>query len=233
MFTSRISLLAFVAALGSALPALAQETAPAEAPAPAADAASTAGLSMGNDPAAPAGEPQVGDNYNAATFEGWQQRCVKSGLDADPCQLYTLLKDGEGNNVAELSIFNLPEGTQGPAVAGATFIAPLETLLTANLALVVDTGKPRSYPFSVCTPIGCIARLGFTAEEVAGFKKGGKASFTIVPFVAPDQAVTLDASLKGFTAGYDAVVAANKLADAAAAAAPAPAAAPAEAPAQQ
>ena len=54
---------------------------------------------------------------------------------------------------------------------------------------------------------------------MAQFKKGANATMTIVPFVAPDQKVELKVSLKGFTAGLDAVAAANKLADAAAAAA--------------
>lgn len=215
MLTSRLPLLALVLSLGTALPALSQETAPAEG-APA-DGATSSDLSMGVEMGA-GGEPKVGDNYVAAKFENWEQRCVKTATGADPCQLYMLLKDSEGSNVAELSIFNLPEGGEGPAVAGATFIAPLETLLTAGVQLVVDSGKPRAYPFSVCTQIGCVARIGFTAEEIAQFKKGSNAILTIVPFVAPDEQVKVTASLKGFTAGYDAVAAANKVADSAAAA---------------
>ncbi|MGA0539071.1 invasion associated locus B family protein [Neotabrizicola sp. VNH66] len=214
MMTSRLSLLALVLSLGTALPALAQETAPAEG-APA-DGSTSSDLSMGVEVGS--GETKVGDSYIAAKFESWEQRCVKTPTGADPCQLYMLLKDSEGSNVAELSIFNLPEGSEGPAVAGATFIAPLETLLTAGVQLVVDSGKPRAYPFTLCTQIGCVARIGFTAEEIAQFKKGSNAVLTIVPFVAPDEQVKVTASLKGFTAGYDAVAAANKVADAAAAA---------------
>jgi invasion protein IalB len=124
-------------------------------------------------------------------------------------------------------LFNLPKGSKGPAVAGATFIAPLETLLPAGMTMQIDTSKPKAYPFTFCTQIGCVARLGFTDEEIAQMKKGANAVITIVPFVAPDQKVELTMSLKGFTAGLDAVVAANDAADAAAAAAgvadPAPA----------
>ena len=47
-------------------------------------------------------------------------------------------------------------------------------------------------------------------------KSGANAMITIVPFVAPDEKVELTVSLKGFTAGFDAVVAANDKADAAA-----------------
>ncbi|MCU0827899.1 MAG: invasion associated locus B family protein [Tabrizicola sp.] len=179
-----------------------------------ADAPTADGLSMGVETG---GNDGVGSTYTAATFEAWEQRCVRTASGIDPCQLYMLLKDQEGNNVAELTMFSLPKGTEGPAVAGATFIAPLETLLTAGMGLQIDTGTPKAYPFTFCTQIGCVARLGFTAEEVDQLKKGANAVITIVPYVAPDERVTLTASLKGFTAGLQAVDAANDAADAAAA----------------
>ena len=225
MSTTRLSRLALVLALAAApLPLLAQETAaPAEGmtgdAAVPADAAASDGLSLGVEVGS--GEAKPGDTYVAATFDSWQQRCIKTQTSADPCQLYQLLKDKDGNSVAEFSVFSLPEGGDGPAVAGSTFIAPLESLLTEGLRIEVDGSKPRAYPFTMCTQIGCVARIGFTAEEVEMFKKGAKATATIVPFVAPNQKVSLDISLKGFTAGFDAVIAANKAADAAAAAKPA------------
>jgi invasion protein IalB len=121
----------------------------------------------------------------------------------DPCQLYQLLKDKDGNNVAEISLFVLPPGN--PAVAGATIVAPLETLLTEQLNISVDGANTKRYPFTWCAPIGCIARVGFTAAEVEAFKKGNAATLSIVPVAASDQRVTLDLSLKGFTAGIEAV----------------------------
>ena len=77
------------------------------------------------------------------------------------------------------------------------------------MVLTIDTAQPKVYPFTVCGQVGCVARVGFTADEVAQFKKGAKATLTIVPFAAPDQKVALEISLKGFTAGFDAVNAAN------------------------
>lgn len=170
-----------------------------------AKAAAPDGLSMGRDAdAAPEG---VGTTYVAAEFGDWQQRCVRTEDGANPCQLYQLLVDAEANPVAEISVFGLPAGQQ--AAAGATIIVPLETLLTEEMTLIVDSSKPRKYPFSWCSPIGCFARIGFTADEVAAFKKGNKAEISIVPVVAPDQRVTVKVSLTGFTAGYDAVNKAN------------------------
>jgi invasion protein IalB len=209
--------LALLLALAAA-PLAAQTTeAPAEGEvAVTADSATDDNLAMGQEVGAADGP---GSNYTAASFEAWEQRCVRTESGIDPCQLYLLLKDKEGNSVAEFTMFNLPKGSEGPAVAGATFIAPLETLLTAGMMLQIDAAKPKAYPFTFCTQIGCIARIGFTAEEITAMKSGANAVITIVPFVAPDEKVELTMSLKGFTAGLDAVTAANDAADAAAAAA--------------
>jgi invasion protein IalB len=180
----------------SALPALSQETAPVED--------LSLGTALNAAPAMLTAETaQVGQGYLATTFDLWEQRCEKTADGKDPCELFQLLKDGEGNAVAELSMFALPAG--GKATAGATVVVPLETLLTASLTIQIDTSEPKLYPFSFCTQIGCIARVGFTAEEVEQFKKGAKATVTVVPAAASDTAVNLDVSLKGFTAGFEAV----------------------------
>jgi len=223
--TRSLALAALIAASGlAAQTAIAQESteAPAEGTAEAATEA-PADLSMGTQEAPADG---VGSTYVKATFETWEQRCVRTESGADPCQLYQLLKDGSGNSVAEIGLFTLPDG--GEAVAGATIIAPLETLLTAGLRIGVDDAQPKVYPFTFCSQVGCVARVGFTADEVEGFKKGGKATLTIVPAVAPDKTVALEVSLKGFTAGFDAVAAAQAAAEAAAPAAAEGEAAPAE-----
>jgi invasion protein IalB len=178
---------------------------------PAADAPAPADqLAIGTEaaPAAPPGLPsqadaQVNGLYLAASFNQWEQRCVKTADGSDPCQLYQLLKDKDGNSVAEISMFDLPAG--GEAVVGATVIVPLETLLTANLRIGVDSANPKLYPFTYCTTQGCVARIGFTAADLAGLKKGNAATVTIVPAVAPDKTVSLPLSLKGFTAGYTAI----------------------------
>lgn len=190
--------IAFACALGLAGPAFAQDT---EAPVVEGDAATTENLSLGAE------TDGIGSTYTAETHGAWELRCVRTEDGSDPCQLYQLLKDGSGNSVAEISMFSLPPGQQ--AAAGATIITPLETLLTQALRMQVDTGAVKTYPFTWCAPIGCIARVGFTAEEVAQLKKGAKASIIIVPVAAPDKEVVLDVSLSGFTAGFDAVAAVN------------------------
>ena len=197
------------AALIAALPVLAaaqdqvsEETAGEAAPAADGNEAGPGELSMGQPV-----EPAVGETYVEGSYGDWELRCIRTADGADPCQLYQLLEDGQGNAVAEISIFDLPAG--GQAEAGATIITPLETLLTEQLRLSVDGGATRAYPFSFCSQLGCFARVGFTSAEVEQFRAGAQAVLTIVPAVAPDQTVDLTVSLSGFTAGYAAVVDAN------------------------
>lgn len=199
--------LAFVlAAAGLASAQTATETeAPAttETPAPEADAPAADsdpnGLSLGQVE----GEAQVGQTYAREEHGDWELRCVKAQEGEDPCQLYQLLRDAEGNAVAEFNIFPLPEG--GQAAAGANVITPLETLLTANLRLAIDGGQPKVYPYSFCSRIGCFARIGLTTAEVDLFRKGSGAKVTIVPAASPDETVELTLSLTGFTAGFNAL----------------------------
>ena len=146
-------------------------------------------------------EPQVGQTYVAEVFTDWELRCVRVESGEDPCQLYQLLRDEEGNAVAEFSIFTLPDGQE--AAAGATVITPLETLLTAQLRLAVDDGEGKRYPYSFCTQVGCFARLGFLASEVEEFKRGSVTNVTILAAGAPDLPVELTLSLSGFTAGWE------------------------------
>lgn len=149
------------------------------------------------------GMTDMGSTYVQEKVGDWEIQCIRTEQDEDPCTLYQLLSDDQDNPVAEVSVFRLPAG--GRATAGATVIVPLETLLTEQLRIAVDGGQGKLYPFSFCNPIGCYARIGLTESDVEAFKRGAVARISIVPFAAPDQTVTLDMSLSGFTAGFDQV----------------------------
>lgn len=229
------------AATGEAATGEAATEAPAEAPvadtpaaeAPAADApAADAPATDAPAAAAPAAdaEPQVGAYYTRETHGDWQLRCIKSPSGIDPCELFQLLTDTNDNPVAEAALIPI-NGDQ--VAAGLTITAPLETDLGAGVGFQIDAAEMKVYPFSVCVPIGCIARVGLPAAQVDSMRKGAKGKVVVLPYglEPPEGVVELSVSLSGFTAGYKALETyideATKAAAAAGAAAPAPEAAPA------
>lgn len=134
--------------------------------------------------------------------DDWQIKCFPTEAEEDLCQMYQLLTEEAGNPVAEFSIYRLPPG--GPVVAGATLAVPLGTLLTEEVKLSIDDGKAKSYAYSFCTMGGCFSRIGLSQADVDALKNGVTATLEIVPAQAPDQKVRINASLKGFTAAFEA-----------------------------
>ena len=187
--------LALALALGFAMPTAAQEI---EGDAGTLGAEDD-GLSLGET----VQDDGPGTDYVDAEHGDWQIRCFRVPDEPDPCELYQLLEDDEGFPVAEMSVIPLPDG--GEAVTGATIVTPLETLLTEQVTLRIDDGSAKRYPFSWCNPVGCVARVGFTASELEAMKRGVEARLTIIPAAAPNETVEITASLMGFTAGYEAV----------------------------
>lgn len=226
---------ALVAALVlAAAPALAQDNTAAPTPeaaapeAPATEAPAPEAPAGDAPAAAPANSgPQVGQYYVKATNDAWTTRCLKAQQGKDPCELYQLMKDAEGNAVAEMTLIPLRNSEE--VAAGATLIAPLETDLMQGLGFAVGNAEPRGYPFNFCAPVGCVSRLGFTQAELDTLKRGKDATLTLLPFGGDrENPVRLNLSLAGFTAAFDALSAyADEPAPAAAPApaAPAPAAA--------
>ncbi|MFV0294439.1 MAG: invasion associated locus B family protein [Paracoccus sp. (in: a-proteobacteria)] len=214
------------------------QTAPAAADAPAATATPATGeATEGAEPAAAtpedsttaestatSGEPQPGAYYVRESHGDWTLRCIKTNEGADPCELYQLLKDSEGNSVAEITLIPLESG--GKAAAGATIVTPLETDLTQGVGMKIDSGAVKAYPFNFCAPVGCVSRVGLTGDELGNLKRGNAATIAVLPYGGTEeQVVNLNMSLAGFTAGYSALETAvaelRQAAEAAGASAPA------------
>ena len=151
-----------------------------------------------------ANEPGLGDYYDKGQFGDWTLRCVKTEGPVNPCQLFQLMLNAPGTPVAEFNL-NIIE-PNGVVVAGANVITPLETLLTAQLKIQIDNTNAKAYPFSFCMQMGCVARIGLTQEDLAGYRAGNAATVTMVPAGAPNRQEILKLSLKGFTAGHNALM---------------------------
>lgn len=147
--------------------------------------------------------PQLGERYSREKHGDWDIACIKTDQEKDPCSMLQILLDPSGNPIAEYSLFRIAAG--GQAVAAASVVVPLETLLPAQLTVAINGGTPKRYQYTFCNPIGCVAQLGITAEEIEAMKKGASATISLVPAPAPDQKIDLTLSLKGFTAAFDVV----------------------------
>ncbi|GAB4273003.1 MAG: hypothetical protein Kow0013_26750 [Pararhodobacter sp.] len=139
----------------------------------------------------------------AATYNDWEILCNQP-TEGNPqvCEMYQLLKDSNDSPIAEVSIAVLPLGAE--FAAGATFTTPLETFLPTGLGLRIgESEELRVEGFRVCTVVGCIVRMGLSADEVDALKAGSTATVLIAPFVAPDRPVQITMSLSGFTRAYE------------------------------
>jgi len=159
------------------------------------DSTKTEEFPLGNKPAA-----QVGQVYNVGKSGDWNVRCVKTEKPPEPCHIHQILADDAGNQVAEISFFHLPPGSQ--AAAGATATTPLGTLLQAGLLISIDGDEARQYPFNWCEAVGCVSRMGFTGLELEKMKKGKEAVMRVTSIMAPDKPVYLKISLTGFSEAF-------------------------------
>ena len=153
--------------------------------------------------------PQATDEEVTSEIIGdWDLQCAITGPEPRPCRMYQLLKDPQGNAVAEVTMYRLPDGA--PAAAGATFIVPLQTLLPQQLTLALDGVLASRVPYTYCTQIGCLARMGLSAIEAEAYKNGQNVTVSLVPAVAPDQVVSVNMSLNGFKEAYEKSIPVNQ-----------------------
>ncbi|PTW52148.1 MULTISPECIES: invasion associated locus B family protein [Rhodovulum] len=182
-----------------AAPALAQDapTQPESSGTPAqVDSTPAEQLPMGQAEA-----PKAPQAFVKETYKDWRVVCVKAD-ERESCNMQQLLRDAENNAVAQVSVAPMPPAA-APRVAAVEIATPLETLLSEDLLVQIDTSQAKRYRFSFCTPQACVARFALSAEDLAAFKGGKEAKVVIVPLVAPDQKANITMSLAGFTAAFD------------------------------
>lgn len=146
---------------------------------------------------------QVGQTYTAKTYGNWDLMCVKVAKGPEPCEIGQLVVDGKSNPIADIRIFPLPPGRA--AIAGATIVTPLGVLLKDGMVITIDKNAPKQYPFTFCTKIGCIARVGLTGLELQSLRTGKTGKITVVLASNPQNPLTIPMSLKDFATAYAAL----------------------------
>jgi invasion protein IalB len=158
------------------------------------------------------GAPEPGTAYVAEVFTDWELRCIAAAEvgQAERCEMFQLLLDDQDNPVAVFRV-NVPLVDVEEQVAAAVIVTPIETLLTPGIRVRIDDSEPVGVPFTLCEESGCLARIPLTQENIEVFKAGGDVFLDIFALARSDLGevggvpVALSASLRGFTAAYDAL----------------------------
>ena len=170
---------------------------PAQKPAQRQGAANPSLTQSGSSQAGKDGAPVI------TQYGDWEVACAQSG---SPCIMAQIGNNKSGTPILEMSIRKLPQpqSVQGVEVVAVTdIITPLAVVLTAGLAMRIDTADEQVAPFQICTAQGCLVREPLTQEAVSRFKKGSKAKLTVVS--AEQGPVDVSISLIGFTKAYAAL----------------------------
>ncbi|ODT81074.1 MAG: hypothetical protein ABS76_13340 [Pelagibacterium sp. SCN 64-44] len=167
--------LAVAALMLSPLAAVAQETAPAEAP--AAEAAATT-------PAQPASQ-------------NWLKVCDPLPDGQKACIMrQVVLANGQF-----LGSFLLRDDPGQESRLLAVAAVPLGMLLPFGVSWQIDEAKPVRVPYILCDPMSCSTQLVINEQYVNSLKKGNKLKLTAKNQKSQD--VTIEITLAGFTAAYD------------------------------
>ncbi|MCU4651950.1 invasion associated locus B family protein [Roseibacterium sp. SDUM158016] len=157
-------------------------------------------------------EREPGEPYVAEVFSDWELRCITAAEADQPerCEMFQLLLDDQDNPVAVFRV-SVPMVPAEDQVAEISIVTPLETLLAPGLRLRIDDGEAAGIRYTLCEPTGCLARVPLSNDNVEAFKAGGDAFLEILALVRGDLGeiggipIQLTASLRGFTAAYDAL----------------------------
>jgi len=149
-------------------------------------------------------ELQQTEPYIKERFENWTLKCIKPVNSIERCEANQIIFNQKQQPVAEISIIKLPKDQV--AVAAATIIVPLETILSEGLVLAIQELEPKRYQFKFCNSLGCYSQIGLTDDEVEALKKKENASIVLKHISSGDQQIVIPMSLNGFTKTFSNVI---------------------------
>ncbi len=136
-------------------------------------------------------------------FQDWTVGCERlPGMDRERCFIFqTVVNQDNDEPVLQMAIGYLPleNGQEQPA---GLLTLPLGVALPPGIGIRVDQNEPIRLQYERCVPTGCIAGFPLNDQLINQFKRGVTAEIRVHDGV---QAVALPVSLRGFTAGFDAL----------------------------
>ncbi|MFD1695287.1 invasion associated locus B family protein [Roseibium aestuarii] len=145
--------------------------------------------------------PALAQGEVKAVHGDWQMRCdTPPGASGEQCALIQNVTAEDRENVG-LSVIILKTADQQAKILRV--LAPLGVLLPSGLGLRVDEADIGRAAFVRCVSNGCIAEVILDEELIKKLKAGNLATFII--FQTPEEGIGIPISLKGFSAGFDAL----------------------------
>lgn len=139
-----------------------------------------------------------------ATHGDWEVRCAEN--DDKLCVIAQVGKTADGKNALEVRIRKL-EGAKtndGKVIPAAIqIITPLGTILRAGVRVSIDGSEPRTGPFEVCVPNGCVVRDAMSEDFLSNLRSGKAATVSYTMLQQGD--ITANISLKGFSKAFGAL----------------------------
>ncbi|MCP5433017.1 MAG: invasion associated locus B family protein [Alphaproteobacteria bacterium] len=167
-------------------------------PAPSGNAAKSPAAAGAKDQAK---TDDAEDEGVVTNFDDWSVRCIQPDGQLKRCVMSQVIVEKESQKpVVHMSAGFVPDS----AVPVMQIAVPLGVYLPAGIALNVDEEQLVHRGFEVCSPSGCQLLVVLSGELLEKLKKGDKAEIAFQD--AARQNVGVPASLKGFTAAYNALI---------------------------
>lgn len=203
--------LAATATIAAALPARAQQPAPAPAAPKAAPKAAAPKAAAPKQPAqqpaptqqtqAPPPQPQQQGQADQIQliYSPWTKFCLKP-QDSNTKQVCFTGKDGriESGQAVIAAVIIEPEGEPKKLLR---VTLPLGMLLNPGTRVIVDSNQPAQSPYIICLQNGCMADYEVTPDLIANMKKGQ--TLYVQAISGNNQPLTLPLPLSDFAKAYD------------------------------
>lgn len=137
-------------------------------------------------------------------FDDWTVGCEKPPSEkTERCFIYQTVVNKKNNQpVLQMAVGYLPGKDKSQDRPAALLTLPLGVALPPGVGFKIDDGKMIRLQFERCVPNGCIAGFPLDNDMLDKLKKGLKIEVRVSD---GQQVVTLPISLKGFTAGFNAL----------------------------
>ncbi len=141
---------------------------------------------------------------DAQQFTDWTARCNSAENSAQQsCVLEQIVFSRDGERPMLRAAAGFLQENQGQPVPAVLITVPLMVALQDGLAVSVDKKGAFVAPYHHCNPEGCVAGLPLDDKVLNAFRKGNDATIRLI--AVNGEVMDLNLSLRGFTAGYNAL----------------------------